>query len=218
MQILRKYKTLVFLCVISLMMFGAQIFSQFFYTANIHTILQNRTADLQTLFISLPATNTMVENEYFSHAVPTGMQIFAVDKNNFKSRYEQLFFEVHIFTSKIDSLAYSKTKYPTETLYSLPVTNADVFFYTQELGNNVIQLAMYSSGIEVTVNTTPQMMEQALLKSAEVIRNTTPIENNNNSIYIGGNSDQSSQSSGGSQLHSDETSEENNNEMPIVKE
>ena len=214
---LKKNLAAICLCVFVVVLFGLQTLQYFGQAKGIEAILNDKHADIVSLLNS-KTLSANIKNEYFEHRLPSGMQLFAQDKNNFKLRYEQLFFEVHIFTSKIDSNEYSSSKYMAANRYELPpIAEQPMFVYLQDLGNEIYQLGIYGKGIEVTVNTTANKMEAALLKGIEIIHNTQVLEKDRDAIFIGGNSEQNNIVRKNQITDGDGNASESN-EMPIVKE
>ena len=217
MQFVKKYFSVIFLCVLSATLFSVDIVSIFFFKETPEQIIQSSQQDIEKLYASTKPQPAF-RNDYFELTLPSGMEFFAIDKNNFKVRYHQLFFEVHTFTSKITSEEYSKTKFLNEKKYILPnYQNQKVFFYLKEQNTRVFQLALYTDGIEIVVVVPQHNVQETLLKSVELMRNITPLENAQEGIVIGNNGNGNKTPAIQNFGDGDQENDESNKEMPIVK-
>jgi len=205
------------LCFLAVIFFASEVGTYLFFQQPVDSLVsQNRIAINRLYAAKKP--NPTIQNDYFYLALPSGMEVFAIDNNNFRLRYQRFYFEGHTFTSKIDSVEYSKAKFPVERLYDLDDYNGQrVFFYVKAITKGVSQLALYTNNLEITTKVPNVALETALLKSIELMRNITPLDRDQGGIIIG-DDDGLLPLPGGVDLDREHNGEEESNtEMPLVR-
>jgi|GEM_PF-3333396 len=200
----------MFIC---MTLFSLQVFSVISYEPDFSQIITKRQSNIVEL-LSFDKQNPSFENNYFTLSLPVGMSLYAIDNNNFKARFDNTFFEVHIFVSKIDSESYSKLRFGNTQKITLP--NTKLFCYLQPLGNDFYEYGLYTDKIEVTANIHISNLEVVFLKSIELINGITVLENEN-SVYIGGNTTPQPQGDSGEFILGSEVESSNGDEkmLPI---
>jgi len=216
MDQLQKNFAIACLCILAVVFFTNEFMTHFFFQQPIDSLVSQNQAVIAHIYASAKPQAT-IHNPYFELALPSGMEVFAIDNNNFRLRYQRFYFEVHTFTSKVDSNEYSKAKFPVERVYDLAkFNNQPVFFYVKPLEQNVSQLALYTNNLEITATVPNAALETTLLKSVELMRNITPLATDEGGILIGGD-DGVLPNQGGLDLDREKGADNSaNTEMPLV--
>jgi len=205
------------LCLLAVVFFVSEFTTHLFFQQPVDSLISQNRVAITKIYAGQRPEPTL-HNPYIELALPSGMELFAMHNNNFKLRYQRFYFEMHTFTSEIDSLEYSKAKFPVERLYNLADFNEQpVFFYVKEFGTGVSQLALYTNSLEITTKVPTAALETALLKSVELMRNTNPLKNEQSSVVIDGEGSNLSTPRGVDLDRENETEKETNAEMPLVR-
>jgi len=217
MEQFQKNFTIACLCLLAVVFFTNEFITHVFFQQPIDSLVSQNRAAITSIYAGKRPTGT-IHNAYFELALPSGMELFAIDNNNFRLRYQRFYFEVHTFTSKIDSVEYSKAKFPVERVYELEnFKDQPVFFYVKAISSDTSQLAFYTNTLEITATVPNAALETVLLKSVELMRNIETFESDPAGIVIGNDDGLSSNHVGIDLDHANEAEEESSADMPLVR-
>lgn len=140
---------------------------------------------IEALFSVQPAPD--MKYTFFNLKLPIGMQLYAVDRNNFKIRYEDTYFEVHLFSSNLKGLTYAQEIFKGAASYKLPpLRESEVALFVKDSENEYVTLGVYSEDVEIKMTVPRYRIETNVLKAAELLRNVQVDEvQQNQELYIG---------------------------------
>ena len=173
------------LSVVIISLFMMQITTAFLGKKTMEEVITKNQGVITTLYANKMPRTTLV-NDYFTFALPKGMQLYAQQDNNMKLRSGNIFYTVHVFTSSIDVDTYANEAFLDGKRHELPdFRNQDSFVYTRELSPTTLEVAVFNDNVEVLFITPKTKIENTLLKAIELLRNVEVSERMETPIFIG---------------------------------
>lgn len=172
-----------------------------------HTELQ-----VQQIF-ELEANPPNFSNDTLSLYIPRGITLYSERHNNVKLKSTNIYYQLHVFLSNIDTTVYAESRNPEAKSFSIKASNERfVKIYVTNIGGNYVELAVYNGAVEVISRVHITELEEALLMSTFLSNGVQVAANARTEDVIGKNeadSRRALQNDDDSQLNNDEQNDGN---------